>query len=285
MAGASYHRPVRVLVAAVAALFVLATAPAAQAMSATLTAPADGAVYYTGAGSASAQVVVTASRDLSGCTNGPGTSFNVVFKTLAGAAAGGPNSTQDSISTTSLVQPGDYKATANFVCGGSGGDADRVEHQHLSCDRGSPPIISDRDLDGVTDSVDQCPDVPGVAANSGCPVFDAPAPVLAPAADKDDVPADKDKCDDANGWDGIMVVPVAWPAAPKRKSGAANTGFVHLHGGEASRREEGQGSEDGCRCSGREAQALLRPGCSGSAGRYKSRHPIIAVIVFICIRT
>jgi OOP family OmpA-OmpF porin len=50
------------------------------------------------------------------------------------------------------------------------------------------PVITDRDNDGVPDSVDECPDVPGLASLHGCPDRDGDG-----IADKDD------KCPDVPG--------------------------------------------------------------------------------------
>ncbi len=50
------------------------------------------------------------------------------------------------------------------------------------------PVVLDRDKDGVVDSLDQCPDVPGIAALNGCPDRDGDG-----IADKDD------KCPDVAG--------------------------------------------------------------------------------------
>jgi outer membrane protein OmpA-like peptidoglycan-associated protein len=48
-----------------------------------------------------------------------------------------------------------------------------------------PPPPADRDLDGIVDAVDQCPDTPGVAKYNGCPV---------PDTDKDGINDDEDQC-------------------------------------------------------------------------------------------
>ena len=57
---------------------------------------------------------------------------------------------------------------------------------------GTPPkpLFRDADKDGVEDSKDKCPNVPGPASNDGCPVTDA---------DKDGVPDATDKCPNEPG--------------------------------------------------------------------------------------
>lgn len=54
-----------------------------------------------------------------------------------------------------------------------------------------PPVDKDTDGDGIFDSRDKCPTVPGVAKYEGCPV---------PDTDKDGVFDDKDKCPDMPGY-------------------------------------------------------------------------------------
>ncbi len=106
----------RVVLAAVLGSVVVV--PAAHAASVTLTSPPNGAVYYTG-GAVAAKVPVSATRDLSGCTNGPSTYWSVPFL-RDGAPAGGANSTNEgALSATVLVQPGNYTARANSPCGGA----------------------------------------------------------------------------------------------------------------------------------------------------------------------
>lgn len=51
-----------------------------------------------------------------------------------------------------------------------------------------PPPVVDRDNDGVLDSLDRCPDVPGLASLEGCPDRDG-----------DGIADDKDKCPDVAG--------------------------------------------------------------------------------------
>jgi outer membrane protein OmpA-like peptidoglycan-associated protein len=58
-----------------------------------------------------------------------------------------------------------------------------------------PPVVvkleeTDRDRDGVLDSLDRCPNTPGPAENQGCPVFDR---------DGDGVPDDEDRCPNTPG--------------------------------------------------------------------------------------
>lgn len=59
------------------------------------------------------------------------------------------------------------------------------------------PIVTDRDNDGVPDSVDQCPDVPGLASLHGCPDRDGDG-----IADKDD------KCPDVPGLAKYQGCPI-----------------------------------------------------------------------------
>ena len=54
-----------------------------------------------------------------------------------------------------------------------------------------PPVDKDTDGDGIFDSRDKCPTVPGVAKYEGCPV---------PDTDKDGIFDDKDKCPDMPGY-------------------------------------------------------------------------------------
>ncbi len=55
----------------------------------------------------------------------------------------------------------------------------------------TPPVDKDSDGDGILDSRDKCPTVPGVAKYEGCPV---------PDTDKDGVFDDKDKCPEMAGY-------------------------------------------------------------------------------------
>lgn len=54
-----------------------------------------------------------------------------------------------------------------------------------------PPVDKDSDGDGILDSRDKCPTVPGVAKYEGCPV---------PDTDKDGILDDKDKCPEMAGY-------------------------------------------------------------------------------------
>jgi OmpA-OmpF porin, OOP family len=54
----------------------------------------------------------------------------------------------------------------------------------------TPPPVTDRDKDGVPDTIDKCPDEPGPKDNGGCPDKDR---------DKDGVVDRKDKCPDVAG--------------------------------------------------------------------------------------
>lgn len=55
----------------------------------------------------------------------------------------------------------------------------------------APPVDKDTDGDGIFDSRDKCPTVPGVAKYEGCPV---------PDTDKDGIFDDKDKCPEVAGY-------------------------------------------------------------------------------------
>jgi outer membrane protein OmpA-like peptidoglycan-associated protein len=55
----------------------------------------------------------------------------------------------------------------------------------------APPVDKDSDGDGIFDSRDKCPTVPGVAKYEGCPI---------PDTDKDGIFDDKDKCPDMAGY-------------------------------------------------------------------------------------
>ena len=55
----------------------------------------------------------------------------------------------------------------------------------------APPVDKDTDGDGIFDSRDKCPTVPGVARYEGCPV---------PDTDKDGILDDKDKCPEMAGY-------------------------------------------------------------------------------------
>jgi outer membrane protein OmpA-like peptidoglycan-associated protein len=55
----------------------------------------------------------------------------------------------------------------------------------------APPVDKDSDGDGILDSRDKCPTVPGVAKYEGCPV---------PDTDKDGIFDDKDKCPEVVGY-------------------------------------------------------------------------------------
>lgn len=55
----------------------------------------------------------------------------------------------------------------------------------------APPVDKDTDGDGIFDSRDKCPTVPGVAKYEGCPV---------PDTDKDGIFDDKDKCPEMAGY-------------------------------------------------------------------------------------
>jgi outer membrane protein OmpA-like peptidoglycan-associated protein len=55
----------------------------------------------------------------------------------------------------------------------------------------APPVDKDTDGDGIFDSRDKCPTVPGVAKYEGCPV---------PDTDKDGIFDDKDKCPEVVGY-------------------------------------------------------------------------------------
>ena len=61
-----------------------------------------------------------------------------------------------------------------------------------------PPVDKDTDGDGIFDSRDKCPTVPGVAKYEGCPV---------PDTDKDGILDDKDKCPDMPGYPELNGCP------------------------------------------------------------------------------
>lgn len=61
----------------------------------------------------------------------------------------------------------------------------------------APPV--DTDKDGIIDSLDKCPAVPGVAKYEGCPV---------PDTDKDGINDDEDKCPDVSGLARYQGCPV-----------------------------------------------------------------------------
>jgi OmpA-OmpF porin, OOP family len=62
-----------------------------------------------------------------------------------------------------------------------------------------PPPPLDTDKDGITDDVDKCPTVPGVAKYNGCPV---------PDTDKDGINDDEDKCPTVPGLARYQGCPV-----------------------------------------------------------------------------
>lgn len=62
-----------------------------------------------------------------------------------------------------------------------------------------PPPPADTDGDGITDDVDKCPTVPGVAKYSGCPV---------PDTDKDGIDDDNDKCPTVPGLARYQGCPI-----------------------------------------------------------------------------
>ena len=74
-----------------------------------------------------------------------------------------------------------------------------------------PPLVSDRDGDGVADDVDQCPDVPGPAATQGCPdrdgdgIHDGVDQCPDAPEDKDGV-EDQDGCPDSEDRDGDSLI-------------------------------------------------------------------------------
>ena len=62
-----------------------------------------------------------------------------------------------------------------------------------------PPPPSDRDGDGITDDVDKCPDVKGLARYQGCPI---------PDRDKDGINDEEDKCPDVPGLSRYQGCPI-----------------------------------------------------------------------------
>lgn len=61
----------------------------------------------------------------------------------------------------------------------------------------SAPVVSDRDADGILDSADLCPDVPGMAMFKGCPDIDS-----------DGIPDNDDKCPKVKGVARYQGCPV-----------------------------------------------------------------------------
>ncbi len=61
------------------------------------------------------------------------------------------------------------------------------------------PIVLDRDGDGVVDSIDACPDVPGLARYKGCPI---------PDTDGDGINDEQDKCPTVRGLARYQGCPI-----------------------------------------------------------------------------
>lgn len=62
-----------------------------------------------------------------------------------------------------------------------------------------PPVVTDKDNDGITDNSDKCPDVAGSAKYNGCPV---------PDSDGDGLNDEKDKCPNVPGTSKYQGCPV-----------------------------------------------------------------------------
>lgn len=77
--------------------------------------------------------------------------------------------------------------------------------QRIMCSGTPPPPQPDSDSDGVPDSIDQCPTVPGPASNNGCPL---PAPT---DTDGDGVPDSTDQCPTVAGPASNNGCPVTPP--------------------------------------------------------------------------
>lgn len=207
----------------------LSAVPVAHGVTATLNSPTSGTLYTGSSGTV--QVAWSGSFDYSPCSGPSDLRLAQVQRYTGPSPPGGNWPNQGSpnppgsggVSGTLNLGPGVYHFKAWALCDPEG-PPPHQEHTSSSATvtvvaGSAPPTISDRDLDGVTDSSDQCPDVPGVPANNGCPVLDPPAPVP-PAAkpDGDPVPDAKDKCPDASGPVWKEGCPATVPAAPRRKT-------------------------------------------------------------------
>lgn len=151
--------------------------------------------------------------------------------TPAGDWPSNGGTSEGSLSGTNQLGPGTYRYKTAAQCRR---DTICSTFVTIRVIRGAQPTIGDRDLDGVTDSRDECPDTPGVPANDGCPVLDPPAPPP-PGPDTDRVPADEDRCDQRDGpaWNEGCPVSVPQPLA-RRPQLRARLGRLLV--GDAARR-------------------------------------------------
>lgn len=83
----------------------------------------------------------------------------------------------------------------------SGNESNPYEYRYECVEKGqspfpTPPVISDRDGDGISDSSDRCPDEWGPSINDGCPI--APTPPVSDR-DSDGILDDQDLCPDQWG--------------------------------------------------------------------------------------
>ena len=109
-----------------------------------------------------------------------------------------------------------------------------------------PAPRPDRDGDGDPDDVDACPDMPGPASNTGCPVYEK---VIV----KPDMLELKEKIQFA--WNEALIVPVSYPALDEvAKALQDNKGFRISIEGHAS--SEGMDSHNQS-LSGKRAEAVL----------------------------
>ena len=80
--------------------------------------------------------------------------------------------------------------------------------------------IPDTDKDGINDEEDKCPTVPGIAKYQGCPI---------PDRDKDGIPDDKDKCPDVPGVASQQGCPEITEEVIKRVDYAAQKVFFNTN--------------------------------------------------------
>lgn len=89
------------------------------------------------------------------------------------------------------------------------------------------PLDGDRDQDGVMDSVDQCPDQPGLPELDGCP-------------DKDDdgIPDIQDRCPDDKGVPKLDGCPTDKPVAVLEDGGLTLFGTINFDSGKATIKQD-----------------------------------------------